>query len=72
MVKVKIENHYHNETEIVEGATLEEVKQNHIEGLEFTAENLTESEISEDEDYNEYYNIVLEQLVSEVSFTVVK
>lgn len=81
MVKVKIENSYHNTIEIEEGQSLEEIKQNHIGGLEFTAEGLAENEVEEDwKDYystyeqafNVTYEMILEQLVSEVSFTVIE
>lgn len=81
MVKVKIKNHYHNTTDIENGSSLDEIKQNYIGGLEVTADSLTESELisdwqeyykTYDQAYNDTYNQILEQLISEVSFTVVQ
>ena len=81
LLNVRIENSYHDTVEIVQGESLEEVKQNYIGGLEVKAEWLTENEIEEDwEDYystfedafNASYELTLEQLISEVTFIVLK
>lgn len=81
MIDVKIKNSYHDTVEIAEGKNLEEVKQNYIEGLKIKAEWLTENEVEEDweeyyptyeEAFNATYELILEQLISEVSFEVLK
>lgn len=81
MVKVKIKNSYHNSIEIKEGKNLEEIKQNHNEGLEVLAEWLAENEVEEDwhdyystyeQAFNDTYELIFEQLKSEVSFTVIE
>lgn len=79
-MKIKIENSYHNTTELVEAESLEEAKKNHLEGLQVTAGNLAENEVEEDwADYYETYEEALhwtyesiyDQLRGEVTFSVV-
>ena len=78
---IEITNHYHKTVEEVKANSLREAEQNHIGGLEVTAHNLAEQEIEEDWEiyYNSYeqafnttYDGILEQLISEVSFKVIK
>lgn len=78
---IQIKNSYHNTVETVNANSLKEAEQNYIGGLEVTAHNLTDKEIEEDWEkyYNSYgrafnatYDGILEQLISEVSFEVIK
>ena len=77
---IKIENTYHNTTEVVEANIIKEATENYISGLQITAENLSENEIEEDwlQYYNSYekafdvtYEEILDQLKSEVVYTVI-
>lgn len=81
MVEVKIENSYHNTIEIEKGKNLEEIKHNHIDVLKMKAEWLAENETEEDwenyystyeQAFDDTYEHILEQLISEVSFTVIE
>lgn len=81
MIDVKIKNSYHDTVEIAEGKNLEEVKKNHIDVLKIKAEWLAENEVEEDweeyyptyeEAFNATYELILEQLISEVSFEILK
>ncbi|HAQ5748521.1 TPA: hypothetical protein IX023_002655 [Enterococcus faecium] len=77
---IKIENTYHNTTEVVEANSLKEATESYICGLQITAENLAENEI--EEDWSQYYNSyekafdvtyegILDQLKSEVVYIVI-
>lgn len=80
-MKIKITNTYHDTEEIVEFDSLEEAIQDHVGGLEFTASNLAENELEDDwelyyeteeEAFIATYELILEQLKSEVRYEVVK
>lgn len=79
-MKIKIINTYHDTEEIVEAESLEKAIANHESGLEYTANNLAENEIEDDwvdyykteeEAFNATYDLILEQLKSEIEYTVI-
>lgn len=79
-MKIKIINTYHDTEEIVEAESLEKAIANHESGLEYTANNLAENEIEDDwadyykteeEAFSATYDLILEQLKSEIEYTVI-
>lgn len=76
---IKIENTWHDTTEIVNADSLEEVKSNHLKNLQERAWECSASEV--EEDWKEYYSTyeearqttykgILDQFLSEVIYTV--
>ena len=78
-MKIKIYNTYHQTTEIVEDESIEVAIKNHEDLLRITAENLADNEVEADwkeyyetyeEAWNSTYYSILEQLTSEVEYSL--
>ena len=78
-MKIKIYNTYHKTTEIVEDESIEVAIKNHEDLLRITAENLADNEVEADwkeyyetyeEAWNSTYYSILEQLTSEVEYSL--